>query len=65
MTRVSEAMMELENICSAARWHREHCNENCNVSLYQLGLTAKRLINHCWLNERERARRIIKEVNWT
>lgn len=61
----SEAMFELRNICNAAKWHKEHCHENCNVALYALGLTAKRLVDYCWLSEREAARRMIKETNWS
>jgi hypothetical protein len=70
MERVSSGMAELMNICNAAKWHREHCHpnkdeENCNVALYLLGLTAKRLVEYCWLSERNTARRIISETNFS
>lgn len=62
--RISPALAELMNLINSANWHREHCHENCNVALYQLGMTAKRLVIHCWLSERDEARRLIKETNW-
>lgn len=58
----SSAFAELVNIIEAAKWHREHCQESCNVALYLLGMTAKRLVDHCWLNERNTARRLIHEA---
>ena len=64
MRHVSEAFMELMNIINAAKWHKEHCHESCDVALYQLGLTCKRLVNHCWLSERAEARRMIAETVW-
>jgi hypothetical protein len=64
MERVSSAMAELQNIINAARWHRDNCHEDCNVMLYLLGLTAKRLVDHCWLSERNTARRLIHETEW-
>jgi len=36
--------------------------QNCNVALYLLGMTAKRLVDHCWLSERNTARRLIHEA---
>ena len=61
----SSAFSELTNIINAAKWHREHCAEKCDVALYQLGMTAKRLVNHCWLSEKRMAERMISEMNWT
>lgn len=63
---ISAAFGELINIIATANWHREHCQDSeCNVALYQLGMTAKRLVDHCWLSERNRARRLIQETTWT
>lgn len=64
MKNISPALAELYNIIHAAKWHRENCHESCNVSLYQLGMTAHRLVKHCWLSERAEARRIIAESEW-
>jgi len=61
--KVSSAMAELTNIIAAAQWHRDNCQtDNCRVALYLLGLTAKRLVDHCWLSERNTARRLIYEA---
>ncbi len=64
----SEAFEELTNLIETARWHQRYCldagHDNCNVMLYLLGMTAKRLVNHCWLHERNTARRLIAENNW-
>lgn len=66
MIRISEALMELQNIVASAKWHKKQCQDSqCGVSLYQLGLTAKRLVNHCWMSERNEARRLIQETDWT
>lgn len=70
MERISDSLAEIMNLCNAAKWHREHCREcpnktDCNVSLWQLGMTAKRLVKHCWLSELRRAERIIRETDWT
>ena len=65
MVHCSEAFAELTNLINTARWHRENCHENCNVALYVLGLTAQRLLKFCWKSEKELARRLIKENNWT
>lgn len=65
MVKVSFAFAELTNLINAAKWHRANCHESCDVALYQLGLTAKRLINHCWLSERRTAERIIAETDWS
>lgn len=65
-TRISEAYQELINIINAAKWHRAHCNDSeCNVMLYVLGITAKRLVPHCWLSERREAERLIAETDWS
>lgn len=65
MKNTSGAYFELVNIINAAKWHKEHCHESCNVALYALGLTAKRLVNHCWLAERAEVKRMIAETEWT
>lgn len=65
LNRVSEAFAELQNIVNAAKDHKKHCQENCGVSLYMLGMTAKRLVDHCWLHEKAQARRIIAETEWS
>jgi len=62
---ISEAYQELVNIINTANWHRAHCSEECDVMVYVLGLTAKRLVPHCWLSERREAERLIAETNWS
>ena len=67
MTNHSSAYFELVNIINAAIHHRAHCTNDgtCNVALYGLGLTAKRLVNHCWLSEKREVERLIAETDWT
>jgi hypothetical protein len=66
MIKVSSAYAELLNLINAAVYHRANCqHSDCGVALYQLGLTAKRLVDHCWLSERNSARRIIAETDWS
>jgi len=65
-TRVSEALSEIYNLINIVEHHKRTCDgPDCGVSLWKLGMTAKRLINHCWMHEREHARRIILETNWS
>lgn len=66
MVRTSSALAELMNIIQTAKCHRDTCHtDDCGVMLYMLGLTAKRLVDHCWLSERNTARRLIAEMNWS
>lgn len=62
---VSGAFAELQNIINVAKFHKANCHtSDCGVGLYWLGLTAKRLVDHCWLSERGEARRLIHEAEW-
>jgi hypothetical protein len=62
----SSAYEEIVNIVNAANFHRAHCNNSeCNVMLYVLGLTAKRLVIHCWLSERREAEGLIAGTDWS
>lgn len=65
VTNVSSAYVEITNIINVANWHREHCHENCNIALYQLGMTCKRLLAHTWYKERAELERLIKETKWS
>ncbi len=62
----SSAYEEIVNLVNAANWHRARCDDsNCAVMLYVLGLTAKRLVIHCWLSERREAEGLIAGTDWT
>jgi hypothetical protein len=63
---ISPALAELITLINAATWHKQHCADpECGVALYHLGLTAKRLVLHCWMSERMRARRLIAATDWS
>lgn len=56
------ALAELENLRNAAVDHRNYCEgRDCNISLFQLRQTAKRLLSYMLKPEKEKANKIISE----
>lgn len=60
----SEAYAEILNLINIANHHREHCTEECAVSLHLLKMTAMQRLKHTFNHEKQDAILKITETNW-
>jgi hypothetical protein len=54
-------MAMIINLRNAADAHKKHCDENCNVSLWQLKDTASFIMHSVWASEFPEARKLLED----
>jgi len=62
MRHISAAYTELDNLHKAALWHKEHCRENCGISLRLLAYAGRRIYRQVLTSERAEAEKMIIEM---